>query len=86
MEYSASCVRMPEKQTGHQSRQHSYQSCNENGKPDVGAASDQHDAYGTSGRQRTVYRQVGNIDDAERDIQSDRHDPPQHPLSGCTGK
>ena len=48
--------------------------------PRIQPRADQHDADRAAGCQRAVHRQIRDIQDAEGDVHTDRHDAPDKPL------
>ena len=53
------------------------------GQPDIHAGNHTHDADRTAKAQGAVYRQVGNIQDAEGKVNANRHNGPNQALRQC---
>ena len=68
------------KQSGDKPGKHTRERGAEQRQPRIQPRADQYDANRAAGCQRAVHRQIRDIQDAEGDVHTDRHDAPDKPL------
>ena len=71
-------------QAGDQSRQHTRQKRPQHRQRHRRPRHGQHDEGGAAGSHGAVHRQVGHVQDPERDVDADGHDAPDQSLGGNT--
>ena len=72
-------------QAGAETGEHAGQDGDQKGRPGRTAGQNQHDRHGTARREGAVDRQIGEIQQAEGDIDAERHNPPDQALGNAAG-
>ena len=74
------------KKSGAQSAEDTNEDGGEDGQKGRLAGKNKHDRYGAARGEGSVHGQVGELKNAEADIQPQRHDSPDDPLSQISGE
>ena len=73
-------------QAGHETREQTRDHGREQRRPCRPAGDDEHDRHGAAGGERPVDRQIGDIEQAERDVHAQGHDAPDDALGNAAGQ
>ena len=73
-------------QTGRKTRKQTRSYGDQQRRPCRPARDDEHDRHGAAGGERPVDRQIGDVEQAERDVHAQRHDAPNEALRNTAGQ
>ena len=73
-------------QAGHKTRKQTRSYGDQQRRPCRPARDDEHDRHGAAGGERPVDRQIGEVEQAERDVHAQRHDAPDDALRNAAGQ